>query len=184
MEASRLPTGSKERVTFIRKRAKDYLVTQLAGQITLSQFYRLLTIIEAEAGLYFSRHDWSGGKAALREPQKASSPPLPPPLPPEPVKSEALRQALAKIGLPVKGRRKVTPETLCDFLQINGRDLADRLTPLRPDMNVLYMSGYTENAIVHHGVLETGIFFIPKPFRIKTLLGKIREILGESLRQP
>ena len=68
--------------------------------------------------------------------------------------------------------------------QMNGRDLADRLTPLRPDIKVLYMSGYTENAIVRHGVLETGIFFIPKPFRIKTLMGKIREILGESLRQP
>ena len=117
MEASRLPTGSKERVSFIRKRAKDYLVTQLAGQITLSQFYRLLTIIENEAGFYFARHDWSGGKTALREPRKASSPPLPPPPPPEPVKSEALRQALAKIGLPVKGRRKVTPETLGDYLR-------------------------------------------------------------------
>jgi hypothetical protein len=115
MEASRLPTGSKERVSFIRKRAKDYLVTQLAGQITLSQFYRLLTIIENEAGLYFARHDWSGGKAALREPRKVSPPPPPPP--PEPVKSEALRQALAKIGLPLKGRRKVTPETLRDYLQ-------------------------------------------------------------------
>jgi PAS domain S-box-containing protein len=68
--------------------------------------------------------------------------------------------------------------------QMDGRDLANRLTPLRPDIKVLYMSGYTENAIVHHGVLETGIFFIPKPFRIKTLLGKIREILGASLRQP
>ena len=53
MEASRLPTGSQERVSFIRKRAKDYLVTQLAGQITLSQFYRLLNLIEEEVGLYF-----------------------------------------------------------------------------------------------------------------------------------
>ena len=43
MKASRLPTGSQERVSFVRKRAKDYLVTQLAGQITLSQFYRLST---------------------------------------------------------------------------------------------------------------------------------------------
>ncbi|MBU4447888.1 MAG: hypothetical protein KKD99_04815, partial [Proteobacteria bacterium] len=117
MEASRLPTGSQERVSFIRKRAKDYLVTQLAGQITLSQFYRLLTLIENEAGLYFARHDWSGGKAALREPRKASPPPPPPPPPPEPVKSEALRQALAKIGMPVKGRRKVTPGTLQDYLR-------------------------------------------------------------------
>ena len=58
MEASRLPAGPQERVSFVRKRAKDYLVTQLAGQITLSQFYRLLTLIEAEAGLYFTRQDW------------------------------------------------------------------------------------------------------------------------------
>jgi FixJ family two-component response regulator len=55
---------------------------------------------------------------------------------------------------------------------------------VRPDMKVLYMSGYTENAIVRHGVLETDIFFIQKPFRTKKLLEKIREILDESLRQP
>ena len=67
MEASRLPAGPQERVSFIRKRAKDYLVTQLAGQITLSQFYRLLNLIEEEAGLYFTRQDWSGGKSGLRE---------------------------------------------------------------------------------------------------------------------
>jgi PAS domain S-box-containing protein len=68
--------------------------------------------------------------------------------------------------------------------QMNGRDLADRLTSLRPDMKVLYMSGYTENAIVRNGVLETDIFFIQKPFRTKKLLEKIREILGESLPKP
>ena len=115
MEASRLPTGSQERVSFVRKRAKDYLVTQLAGQITLSQFYRLLTIIEAEAGLYFARQDWSGGKSGLREPGEAR-PPAPPQLP-EPVKSETLRQALAKVPLPEKGRRKLTPETLGEYLR-------------------------------------------------------------------
>ena len=112
MEASLLPTGPQERVSFIRKRAKDYLVTQLAGQITLSQFYRLLTLIEEEAGLYFTRQDWSGGKSGLREGG------LPPPSRlPEPVKYEALRQALAKIGLPTKGRRKLTPETLGEYLR-------------------------------------------------------------------
>jgi hypothetical protein len=113
MEASRLPAGSQERVSFVRKRAKDYLVTQLAGQITLSQFYRLLNLIEEDVGLYFARQDWSGGKAALRDSREAIHPP---PLP-EPVKSEALRQALAKIALPLKGRRKLTPETLEDFLR-------------------------------------------------------------------
>jgi hypothetical protein len=51
-------------------------------------------------------------------------------------------------------------------------------------MKVLYLSGYTENAIVPHVVLETSVAFIPKPFRIKTLLDKIREILPEGLRQP
>ncbi len=117
MEASRLPTGSQERVSFIRKRAKDYLVTQLAGKITLSQFYRLLNLIEKDVGLYFARQDWLGGKSALRETRGASPlPPLPPPLP-ELVKNEALRQALAKIALPLKGRRKLTPETLRDFLR-------------------------------------------------------------------
>ena len=115
MEASRLPTGSQERVSFIRKRAKDYLVTQLAGQITLSQFYRLLNLIEEDVGLYFSRQDWSGAKTSLRETWEAS--PSPPALLPEPVKSEALRQALAKIALPLKGRRKLTPETLGEYLR-------------------------------------------------------------------
>jgi hypothetical protein len=112
MEASRLPTGPQERVSFIRKKAKDYLVTQLAGQITLSQFYRLLNLIEEEAGLYFTRQDWSGGKSGLRE----ASLPAPAAML-EAVQSEALRQALAKIALPVKGRRKLTPETLRDYLR-------------------------------------------------------------------
>jgi hypothetical protein len=113
MEASRLPSGSRERVSFIRKRAKDYLVTQLAGQITLSQFYRLLNLIEEEVGLYFTHPDWSGGKSAFRETRETSPPP---PLP-ELVQNDALRQALANIGLPTKGRRKLTPETLGDYLR-------------------------------------------------------------------
>ncbi len=113
MEATRLPAGVQERVSFVRKRAKDYLVTQLAGQITMSQFYRLLNLIEEEVGHYFARPDWSGGRPAPRETREIN---LPPPLP-EAVNLEALRQALAKIALPLKGRRKLTPETLCEFLR-------------------------------------------------------------------
>jgi hypothetical protein len=113
MEASRLPAGTQERVSFIRKKAKDYLVTQLAGQITLSQFYRLLNLIEEEAGHYFARLDWSGVRPGLRETREAG----PPPALPDRVKGEALRQALTKIALPLKGRRKLTPETLWDFLR-------------------------------------------------------------------
>jgi len=116
LEASRLPAGPQERVSFIRKKAKDYLVTQLAGQITLSQFYRLLNLIEEEAGLYFARQDWAGGRPGLPEAREAA------PLPPAPqlVKGEALRQTLAKIDLPLKGRRKLTPESLWDFLRETG----------------------------------------------------------------
>jgi hypothetical protein len=114
-EARRIPASSQERISFIRKRAKDYLVTQLAGQITLTQFYRLLTLIEDEVGQYFSRQEWSGGKFSLRETEEVC--PLPPVLAAQPVKSEALRQALAKIALPVKGRRKLTPETLGEYLR-------------------------------------------------------------------
>jgi alkylated DNA nucleotide flippase Atl1 len=110
MDASRLPAGTQDRVTFVRKKAKDYLVTQLAGQITLSQFYRLLSLIEAEVGVYFSKNDWSGGRPHLVEASRPR-PQL------ELVKSDILRQALAAIGLPEKGRRKLTPETLGDFLK-------------------------------------------------------------------
>jgi hypothetical protein len=118
MEASRLPSGPQERVSFVRKKAKDYLVTQLAGQITLSQFYRLLNLIEEEAGLYFARQDWAGARSERRETREIS----PPPALPDPVRCEALRQELAKIALPLRGRRKLTPETLWDFLrQTEGR---------------------------------------------------------------
>ena len=60
---------------------------------------------------------------------------------------------------------------------MNGRELAERLQPLQPKMKVLYMSGYTDNAIVHAGVMEPGMAFIPKPFTPKDLASKVREVL-------
>lgn len=59
----------------------------------------------------------------------------------------------------------------------NGRELADRLKVKYPGMRVLYMSGYTSDAIVHHGVLEPGIFFLEKPFSEEGLMRKLREAL-------
>jgi len=61
---------------------------------------------------------------------------------------------------------------------MGGRELANRLKEIRPDTKILYMSGYTDNAIVHHGVLEKGLSFIQKPFTSQGLRKKIREVLG------
>jgi two-component system, cell cycle sensor histidine kinase and response regulator CckA len=61
--------------------------------------------------------------------------------------------------------------------QMSGRELAERLTLMRPEMHVLYMSGYPDNAIVQHGVLEPGTSFLQKPFTINALELKVREIL-------
>jgi two-component system cell cycle sensor histidine kinase/response regulator CckA len=63
---------------------------------------------------------------------------------------------------------------------ISGRDLAKRLIEARPKIKVLYLSGYTEDAIVHPGVLETGTAFLQKPFTLQTLSRKVREVLRED----
>ena len=65
--------------------------------------------------------------------------------------------------------------------EMSGPDLARRLQRVRPHTKVLFMSGYTDKAIVHQGVLEAGIAFLPKPFTPSTLAGKVRQVLDQHL---
>jgi len=64
---------------------------------------------------------------------------------------------------------------------INGRELAQRISELRPEIKVLYMSGYTENAIGHNGTLDAGITLLQKPFTLPALKAKVREMLQTPL---
>lgn len=66
--------------------------------------------------------------------------------------------------------------------RMNGTKVAESVKALRPEIEVLYMSGYTDDAIVHHGVLEAGTNFIEKPFTADGLISKVRETLNKRVR--
>jgi signal transduction histidine kinase len=61
---------------------------------------------------------------------------------------------------------------------MSGRELADRVKKVRPGTKVLFMSGYTDDVILRHGMLEEGVEFIEKPFSPEALAGKVRAVLG------
>ena len=62
--------------------------------------------------------------------------------------------------------------------EMSGRQLAERLQEQRPELKVLFVSGYTDDAIVRHGILEPGIAFLQKPFSPQLLVRKVREVLN------
>jgi CheY-like chemotaxis protein len=63
---------------------------------------------------------------------------------------------------------------------MSGRDLAEQIALLRPGIKILYMSGYTDDAIVHHGLLGPDIAFLQKPFSTTGLVHKLREVLDST----
>jgi two-component system cell cycle sensor histidine kinase/response regulator CckA len=89
--------------------------------------------------------------------------------------SEALR-----IGERYEGPIDLLPTSVM-MPGMSSPALASRLTVRRPAMKVMYMSGYIEDAIVHHDLLDRGTVFLPKPFTLETLVRKLRESLDTGL---
>jgi PAS domain S-box-containing protein len=67
---------------------------------------------------------------------------------------------------------------------MNGRELAQRISEIRPNAKILYMSGYTENVIGHDGTLDAGIRLLQKPFNLRDLKSKVREVLDATPTPP
>ncbi len=63
---------------------------------------------------------------------------------------------------------------------MNGAELAGELTAARPGTKVIFMSGYTDNVIIHHGMLDEGVHLIQKPFTMQTLAMKVREVIDSE----
>jgi Response regulator containing CheY-like receiver, AAA-type ATPase, and DNA-binding domains len=64
--------------------------------------------------------------------------------------------------------------------KMSGAQFIERLRQVREDFKVLYMTGYAENAVTQHGILEEGLNVIPKPFTFEKLAKKVREVLDKN----
>ncbi len=114
LEAEHLPGTPLERTCFVKQAVKNFLVQRLAGQITLSQFFRLVQLIEQEVGYYFQRLQGQWLPAAEAS-EPAAVPTAPPPKGRE-IRTAALRTALLGLPLPQQANRKLSLEGLLAFL--------------------------------------------------------------------
>jgi len=64
--------------------------------------------------------------------------------------------------------------------KMSGRELSLSLASLRPGLKTIYMSGYTDDATVRHGIREGGVAFLQKPYSLATLALRVREMLGAT----
>jgi CheY-like chemotaxis protein len=91
-------------------------------------------------------------------------------------------QALTMLALQPRIDLLFTDIVMADM---NGRQLADKTHETRPDLKVLYTTGFTKNAVVHNGVLDPGVSLIAKPFTIDQLGIKVRLVLdGAGINRP
>lgn len=68
---------------------------------------------------------------------------------------------------------------------MTGRVFADRALEVQPDLKVLFMTGYSRNAVIHNGVLDAGVAFMQKPFTTEKLAQKVRDVLeGRGANRP
>ncbi len=112
LQAEHLPGTPVERTCFVKQAVKNFLVQRLAGQITLSQFFRLVTLIEQEVGYYFQRlqGQWLGAEPLTPAPTVINIVATPE------IRTAELRDALLSLPLPHQANRKLTPEGLLAFL--------------------------------------------------------------------
>ena len=88
---------------------------------------------------------------------------------------DALHVAREHKGSPI---RLVVTDVIMPLM--GGKVMAEWLKATYPDLKILFTSGYTDDAISHHGVLEPGVEFLPKPYTLSALARKVRQLLDEE----
>jgi hypothetical protein len=156
LEAEHLPGNTLERTSYVKQAVKNFLVQRLAGQITLSQFFRLVQIIENEVSYYFHRlqGEWlSPGEAPPARSTPGSGSGYKVALAPS-LKAYDLRLALSRLPLPRQANRKLSPDALYDFL-VKSEGRWFRLLDFESDFRLNKKTAWTYlTLLLHHDILK------------------------------